>query len=1332
MELDFFPRTLWHQDDSDIVEVAHTELDALFRADNRPLIVLGEAGMGKTELLRWFAETHRYSTVTAQQLLLPPRPGRSLDTAQGLVIDALDELYASSPTDAILKVIEALGSLGYPRFILSCRSSDWLGAASADLIQTIYGEFPYQLHLRALTPEQIEWALENRLGALAASDLIAHLKARRFSSWLGNPHTLKLIMGIADSGSPLPEGRTELFQLAAEQLLSERNEFKSISAPTREDAIAAAGGAFAALIICGFGAISRAAKGDDALSMAEAVSLPGGIALAQVLGTRLFDAAGIDRFNYTHRSLGEYLGAQWLTQQANSPRKRRRLLALFHHSGLVPASLRGIHAWLARNADLAPQVIAADPMGIIEYGDPEQLTSLQARALLHALDMLATRNPDFLPNPHKLYFRIASTQEMDSDVLALLEQPEKSVQLRLLLLDSIRGTTALRRFLPIFEVLVRNSVERYVIRQSALEGLYDSLSVEQCLDLIRVLVSHSTDDSARLALNLTGLRGYAAFDDACIVKLVMTCAQQEFRFGEKVGKYDHLASHFPSERIGSFLNDLTETSTALMLANEVGDLCDLAEMMKHLIARYLEEETVVSSDVLRWLRFISLHRGRYYLENPIDEHFEQAPLTRRAIQHLALLSEDGIAAVTERHQELVRLSDGLQCSEHDAIALLNALDPNDLEDQRWRDVMGMVDYFDDSGADLLAAARLFAVNHPGRLRWIEQLTRGTSEVDLNKFATQYESLRPLSDEQKLIALSSLKLREIQYVCAENPDSLLEAAMVYLGALAGCQSCDTAHGRLVEELGQSMADNAIRGFEAYLQAIPLTLSAADVACIYADQCWILDTLEIGLTQGIAPLILIAAVSERHRTGMGFGDLTEKALLIAFFSIQHVFSNRPHILCSVLDGEIEDRALWKEAIGLFYEPQLCRGFNSDLLDELPYLQTDRKLLCSLANDWLRRLMSMAATHELTLIKILFEADQHETLRTLAHARTPPSAAHRRNWDAAGLLVDFHATAVRLGAGSIDEALLYCLYALEPAYFRSDFGRHSQISVPLAQWIIANFRSSCPNLEPDLGDVADLVSGISEVQLGYLIGMLSDLNTPDAAGALTRLCDAPRDTYTTLLLNAKATQQRRLHEAAFKPSTLNDLIAITKDELPHSSSDLQAWMLEELVVVQAKITSDDVDSWRGFYRDNGTTPKDEERCRDHLLALLRQGSEGVVFEPETHVAADREVDITCATLDARLPIEIKGQWHRTLWTAADDQLDRFYTPDHRAGGFGIYLVLWFGKQTDRHFVMKSPGAGITAPSSAQEMAEMIQERSLSFAQGRVKVVVLDLSREVSTYRS
>ena len=92
-------------------------------------------------------------------------------------------------------------------------------------------------------------------------------------------------------------------------------------------------------------------------------------------------------------------------------------------------------------------------------------------------------------------------------------------------------------------------------------------------------------------------------------------------------------------------------------------------------------------------------------------------------------------------------------------------------------------------------------------------------------------------------------------------------------------------------------------------------------------------------------------------------------------------------------------------------------------------------------------------------------------------------------------------------------------------------------------------------------------------------------------------------------------------------------------------------------------------------------------------------------------------------RLPIEIKGQWHEEVWTAADAQLDRLYTSDWRAAGLGIYLVLWFGARGKK---LKSPGAGVQRPRSPDELKAMLEKRSTAVQQGRVAVVVLDLARE------
>jgi hypothetical protein len=111
-----------------------------------------------------------------------------------------------------------------------------------------------------------------------------------------------------------------------------------------------------------------------------------------------------------------------------------------------------------------------------------------------------------------------------------------------------------------------------------------------------------------------------------------------------------------------------------------------------------------------------------------------------------------------------------------------------------------------------------------------------------------------------------------------------------------------------------------------------------------------------------------------------------------------------------------------------------------------------------------------------------------------------------------------------------------------------------------------------------------------------------------------------------------------------------------------------------------------------------------------------------PEGHLADDKRCDIICLLGDVMVPIEIKGQWHDKLWTAADQQLDRLYVNDWRAQ-CGIYLVLWFGTRSQKP--PKDPPPGISSPVNAEELRRQLVECSATTREGRVEVVVLDLER-------
>jgi hypothetical protein len=87
-----------------------------------------------------------------------------------------------------------------------------------------------------------------------------------------------------------------------------------------------------------------------------------------------------------------------------------------------------------------------------------------------------------------------------------------------------------------------------------------------------------------------------------------------------------------------------------------------------------------------------------------------------------------------------------------------------------------------------------------------------------------------------------------------------------------------------------------------------------------------------------------------------------------------------------------------------------------------------------------------------------------------------------------------------------------------------------------------------------------------------------------------------------------------------------------------------------------------------------------------------------------------------------ELKRDYHADVWTAAEEQLERFYTPDSDARGFGVYAVFWFGDK--RPVNIPAPPGGKAKPRSAAEMEQMLTELVPPERRERIAVRVIDVS--------
>jgi len=1311
------PRTLWHETMDGYASLAQAEL--IDRTE--PLIILGEPGMGKTELLRWLGDQPGYAYSTARQLRNAGSGARRLlGNARVLVIDALDELSVQGEGDAVDIVLQRLNEISHPapRFVLSCRAADWRNATGVAAIREQYGDVDLLvLHLEPLTDDEIHQLLVAELDGdgTRADSVVAHFTHAKLAGLLGNPQTLELAARVARDDQ-LPHTKAQLFKRAVELLRKEHRDSKADLQPNEATALEAAGAAFAAVILTGSEAIvvETAQPAEGEIPLSEIVALPGAEKLAAVLGSRLFRTAGsANRFSYWHRRIGEYLGSRWLARQADTALKRKRLLALFQSNGVVPASLRGLHAWLAHhNPALAPAVIDADPMGVIEYGDADELDAGQARLLLRSLQKAAAHDPRFR-DWQEYSLKAVVQPALADEVRAIVADPDAELGLRMLLLEAVKGSPIAGSLRSELDCVVTGS-GAYSLRRAAAHVLIALGSVDwpTILDALRL---RKDPDDVQLALEIINETDVAPFGDTVIVALVIAQAQRD-----DLGHYAlrRLADAVSVERLDALLDELVGQIAALGNRHERPGNNELTDFGYRLIARRMHSGPIDAARLWTWLKPFdaeaSYHRTA---REQVHQIIRENDSLRRAGQRLVLFEEPGSKSVWERAWRLLSRSGGFTPTEDDIVALIEALDPEDRDDEKWRDLLKLIRHSATEGARAREAAKRRVPHRSDMLAWIDKL----ADPDVPQWQIkQEEKARQRAAKQAMEWQEHRKgfAAEIDAVRRGEFGMIINPAKAYLGLFQDMNHDAAPQDRLAEWLGSEISAAALEGFEAFLQSDAPPI-ARELAESYAEsKSW------------AASMIIVAALAERVRTGRGFEGVSDDRLTSGFYELLHSridHQAKIEVLQPAVEAEMRARGLTRGAVRGWIEPQLeKRRKHVDQLYALMRDDADAAEASELALEWLQRFPDMPYESEAEMVDRLIASHRFDDLRALSEKRLAQSLSEdrKRVWEAVAFLTDFAAQSDRLAK----------LSAEDPGWMwtirrriGSERGRSvvAPLSVDQLAWLLSMFRRAFPNAQHPSGvSTGDTNPWDASEFLASVASRLADITTDAAIAALTALRDAPADGYTTYLKVLAAEQQRKRAEGRYRPPLLADVRAIVEAQPPCTVADLQATLLELVDQVQKRVMADPADPWRGYFTDTGT-PHNEERCRDHLLTMLGVRPESIDLLPEGHLADDNRADIIALLGGMRVPVEIKGQWHEDLWQAADTQLDRLYATDYAAERRGIYIVLWFGHNVRDAKKPKAQGRGRKRPKSAEELGAGLVASSHAAQDGRVAIVVLDLER-------
>ena len=237
--------------------------------------------------------------------------------------------------------------------------------------------------------------------------------------------------------------------------------------------------------------------------------------------------------------------------------------------------------------------------------------------------------------------------------------------------------------------------------------------------------------------------------------------------------------------------------------------------------------------------------------------------------------------------------------------------------------------------------------------------------------------------------------------------------------------------------------------------------------------------------------------------------------------------------------------------------------------------------------------------------------------------------------------------------------------------------------------------------------------------------------AADALESLVADPRlGAWQAEIACAQEDQAERRRVARREAPSLAQISQSLRGGAPASAADLVALTLDVLDRLSDRIRNGATDDWRQYWHGNHNTKpqqvlvsKHENECRDALLSDLRLALEpyAVDAHPEGQYAEDKRADIRVAAGSSlAIPIEVKKNAHREIWRAVNEQLVPKYVRAPESGGYGIYLVFWFGQDC-----MKVVPPHGTLPKTPAEMKERLVQQLEPGYREKIGIVVIDVSR-------
>ena len=1283
-------------------------------------VLLGDPGAGKTTAFEM-----EYEAVADGACLIDARDFITFDPeahpewrGRTLFIDGLDEVRAGSrdaraPFDSIRTRLDKLGG---PCFRLSCREADWLGENDRKRLASVgpHGSHVVVLRLDPLKRADIEHILDDRPDITDAPGFIDRAAVRGVDTLLANPLTLHLLADVVSRKGRWPGSRLDLFQQASRLLTEERNKEHRSAEPLPQSStlVDAAGRLCSLVLLCGatgYG-MGQCQRNAEYLEISEC-DYEGHQFLRPALATRLFTARVEGCFVPIHRHIAEFVAARHLARVINEGLPASRVIALLTgFDGGVITSLRGVAAWLAALSEEARRdLIARDPIGVISYGDARAFSVEHKESLLRALGHAESRLDSAVWTETALSAIAARGMEpalckilelrhehppaLVFLVLYALKRGERLPSLGACLMQVIRGDNRWPEYSPwALEAFIHNCPDR----DAALDR------VEQLLeDVSEGKVKDWQDQLVGVALHhLYPSRIPPA-------KIWDYLTESTNRHRDDYGSFwrSGLINRSGQDDIATLLDEAVRRRGGLKPALKSRHL---EEIPAELLAPGLEfwGGSIALERVLDWLRvdlFYDSPRTSHEAARRVGAWLEERPEVQKAV----------VADYVSRSPYLI-----IDHKIHEI--LYGSCLPPSFGDWCLRQAREATEAGSAETYLRLALARgvrldilLEYERETSPLREImkQMLVCPLPEGFYDGVSESVTSWRDESGRRRQEFVEVVESHEAELRANRGGIPLLEElANVYFGGSSDVGG-HSPHDRLRDLFGDErrLIDATLAGF----RGAPLR---GDVPNTHE----IVGLLKIGRQYRVA-LPVLAGVDELDDLRSLTDRQIRQALAFHFCTFTENSKSRGKRLLEA------DSSAAAEVLARCTKAKMGAGkHDSSVGYELAvgdYVNLAGLVVLPLLRSFsVRRAQpeAMAMLDEL-FVAALLHADRVAFLMLAAEklACTSMSAAQRLRWLAVQVVaapdtpVDRLREFVALRESRVPQLAAFLLRVgpqLDDLPTPTLVAFVELLGLMVAPWDPAD--SSSLHDRPGR-DAADCVR--------QMVRTLADRPDQDAADELGRLCkEPPLNKWRHTLVDARDRQLVIRRDVTYRHPTAKQVCRTLNGSTPSNAADLAALVTDRLHELARRIRTGNTDDWKQYWDQHSGTQKHEDECRNMLLSDLQLLLPAAVdARREGSYANDTRADIRVVFQDFEVPVEIKRAAHRELWSAAQNQLIAKYTRDPATGGYGVYLVFWFGEGN----VPPPPtGAPPTGPDELQQRLEAILSDD---ERRKISVIVIDVSQ-------